>query len=200
MLFILNKETHELENTKENGKKVIKMIEEKENNHMYLTHAEIDGHSIHDDIDLYIEDHIHSINEIKAHMLSEKELKEDTLQTMNEYIHGALPEVEKLTGNLYADKQEGWDQVPVLLDGINWIVQAIRTLNQLSVHTELEENLYKTSLELTERVKLLQEPLEEHDSILLSDIISYEVVPVLETISGFLDDLLDEEGTSLNAN
>lgn len=98
-----------------------------------------------------------------------------------EYLKRAISEIEKLiTSFLYEEKGENWIIFHDFIDGLQWLIQ----LTEINADIEFltQQEFIQIQIELKEHLPKLLACLENQDVILLTDIMSYEVVPVLNRL------------------
>ena len=94
-LFILD-EVFELENKVKSVEEIFDYIKQAlEETEYHFSYMIIDGEEIHDEFELYIEDNIRFIEEIKVIMLTTKDIVKDNLLTISEYVERAIPIINK---------------------------------------------------------------------------------------------------------
>jgi len=83
---------------------------------------QIDGEEYHGELADRITDRGSSIEMIVAIMLTEEQLKQDTLLSVEEYIHKALPLLETLYNDFYnSPSVETWNDLGQLVESMKWI-------------------------------------------------------------------------------
>lgn len=110
--------------------------------------------------------------------------KAEVIQSVYEYVGKLIDGIEKMVNKFYegADK-EGCEMLSFASEGLEWTVKAL----------ELCEDEINMKVELKNLVGIFNnavEGLENEDYILVADIFSYEVNPILNTIKRVLEDRL----------
>ncbi|HHW69914.1 MAG TPA: hypothetical protein GX392_01000 [Clostridiales bacterium] len=170
---------------------LLNFIEDKlSESHLYFSHMIIDGEPIYENFDMYIQDNIDNIDNINIIARTLKEFAEDILYSTYEYIQEAIPQLESLCNKLYI----GVDEYTLLdlndfLEALEWIFDSTATIDSLNATHNATENFeewneyVKAVLTLKKFLPQLLEAMENEDSILLSDLILYEVIETLNNMS-----------------
>lgn len=186
-LFILE-ETFELENNIGSVEKIFDYIkqalDETEYNFSYMI---IDGEEIYDEFEIYLEDNIKFIEEVKVIMLTTKEVVRDNLITIYEYVGGGIPLISSLADKFYREpEKDDWNQLGELFEGIGFIfhtlesVDSMENLNEIVSNYEVWNEYVSEVKSLNEVINELNSAVENKDTVLIGDLLSYEIVPVLE--------------------
>lgn len=190
MKFLILDKTFELENNIESVEEIFDCIkealEETEYNFSYLI---IDGEEIHNDFEIYLEDNIKSIGEVKAVMLSTKELTRANLINIDEYIERAIPIITKLADEFYKYvDSDDWNQVNELLEVIDFIFHTFESIDNMENLNEIVSD-YKVWNEYANEVKSIEDVvkslnsgLENNDKELVGKLLSSKVVPIFRNM------------------
>lgn len=196
-LFIL-KETFELDNKIESVEKIFdyikQAIDETEYNFSYMI---VDGEEINDEFELYLEDNIKFIEEVKVVMLTLKEMVRDNLITIDEYVERGIPIINGLSDKFYREPDvDDWKQISELFEGIGFIFHTLESIDNMENLNEIVSD-YEVWNEYVSEVKSLDGVLKELnlaienvDTVLIGDLLSYEIVPVFEKIREKLNVLI----------
>lgn len=186
-LYIL-KETFELDNKKESIEQIFdyikQAIEETEYNFSYMI---VDGEEVHDEFEIYLEDNIKSIDDIKVVMLTMKEMIADSLQTIHEYVEGSIPIINDLGDGFYKQpNSEDWEQIKDLFEGIGFIFDTLQNIDNMKNLNEVVTS-YEVWNEYAVEVKSLagilnelNSAMENGNTALIGDLLSNKIVPVFE--------------------
>lgn len=196
-LYILD-ETFELDNNIDSIEKIFDSIrdavEDTEYNFSYII---ADGEEVHNDFEIYIEDNIRTINEIKIVMLTMKEIVRENLVTINDYVERVTPLIKDLSNKFYEDPtSEDWTQLSELLEAISFIFDTLESIDSMSNLNEIISN-YETWNEYVKEVKSLNEILRDLNSyinnketVLIGNLLSNQTIPVFENMKQKLVSLL----------
>ena len=196
-VFILDK-TFELENKIESVETIFDCIkqalEETEYNFSYMI---IDGEEVHNEFELYLEDNIKSVDEVKVAMLSTKEVIRENLVTIDKYVERAIPIISNLADRFQkgADSDD-WDHISELFEGIGFIFHTLESIDTMENLDEIVPNYsawngYVSEVRFLEEVlKELTVAVENKDEISISESLSSKIVPIFEKIKEKLDSLV----------
>lgn len=175
-------QTFTVENDRMKISEVFSLINEKINGaDLILSHLVIDGNEVYNDFDIYLSDNIEAIGVIDVKVVTINEYINSCLEGGANYLYRAIPEVRLIVEELY---QGGNDlqKVIQLVEGIQWIFELITNIDLTLRHPENWNTFLVFKGELVETLKELVEGMENGDSILLADIIQYEILPKLERL------------------
>ena len=170
-----------------------KMFEEAEQHELVFSHVTIDGIDVYENIEEYVREHFESIEHIEMKFITVDELVGGILQSTNEYVERAIPELYALSEECYQSPgTTTWGKLQQLIEGIQWLEQTAVFLeknrdNPLS--SQIDTSLFSFSNE----VLIMGEAIEGQDFILLGDIIQYEIIPKFESILHNLNNSVRED-------
>ena len=188
MKLLILKETFELENKIESVEKIFdyikQAIDETEYNFSYMI---VDGKEINDEFEIYLEDNIKSIDEVKVVMLTVKEMIRDNLIIIDDYVDRAIPIVTSLSDKFCKEPEvEDWKQISELFEGIGFIFDTLESIDNMENLNEIVSD-YKVWNEYVSEVKSLDDILkklnlaiENDDTDLIGSVLSGEIVPVFK--------------------
>ncbi|WP_062321996.1 hypothetical protein [Halolactibacillus sp. JCM 19043] len=160
---------------------VKKMNQLSENEDLVFSHLIIDGQEVYNDHEIYINHYLHDIKLIELEMVSVEELTNDILNSLKLYLDRAVPTLELMVSEDYGEMSESfWTSIVDLADGIQAIMQFSESLNALdsvAFHTVEEEQK-----QLINILPQLLDALELKDATLSFDLLSFEIVPILESL------------------
>lgn len=167
---------------------------------LVFSHLIIDGVEIYNDFYDYFLDNIKNIEEIIVVTKTIRETSREIIMSTIDYIERAIPEIEKLSNEFYkTPSADSWNKLMDLLEGFKWIMDtfvAIDTNGQLKdiVGNYEEWNLYaKDIYSLKELLTEFEEILQNNDFVSTGDILSYEIIPLLEGMKKKLEKVVLEE-------
>ncbi|MDR5659777.1 hypothetical protein RH915_09735 [Serpentinicella sp. ANB-PHB4] len=198
-VYILD-QTLECENSKNQIEEIFKEINEKiSNNNVLFSHLIIDGSEVYGEFDNYILENINQIKEIKVVTKTLKEVAQETLLSTLDYIERANPEIEALSNEFYKTPEiNTWKKLTELIEGINWIMSTFTYIdsnpNLKNIVISYENwNLYaKDIYSLKELIVEFEEIMENGDLVSLADILSYEIVPLFNSMKDKLETLVSQ--------
>ncbi|WP_153463197.1 MULTISPECIES: hypothetical protein [Sediminibacillus] len=202
MLLTINDNSFELENKLSAVESIIKKIEnEVSDSNQFFSHLIIDDEEIFDQFELRIEEDIASIQEVKVVLKSIKQFVNDCLTTKEDYLTGAIPELEILIDELYqGPTNETWKKLGQLLEGLQWLNQLIDTIDKGSHHPGNWDAYLRLHATLVAEFSSLEQAINTQDHILIADILQYEVLAVLNSLKTETTTTIDREGTRSNVN
>ncbi|MEK4146242.1 hypothetical protein NST02_04020 [Robertmurraya sp. FSL W8-0741] len=178
-IYMFDNETNVTEKIIE---KINSIISEK---NLFFSHLIIDGQEVYEDHEEYMLAKIEDVKEIEAIVKTVQELIDDVLITLDDYTSRAIPEIKRLVNEFYQIPSENtWLSLTYLLDGIDWLYQSLKKIDQIK-HSIVNWGKFVKSIAVFEvELPNLMEAIENKDSILIADIIQYEILPQFEIING----------------
>lgn len=187
----------EYPNNRENVAHILAEIENEINKTAKAPQALVfDGHEVFTDYDNYFLDNIDSIKKVEVRLVSYQQMVQDMLLAGANYLSQTPQQIEALAEEFYkspADRE--WHSLGDLLEGLDWI---FRTFDAIQMEPRLDKivNAHKDwinySAEVDELKALLpdfEEAIVNKDSIMLADILSYEIKPRFATMADSLGNL-----------
>ncbi|WP_456277633.1 hypothetical protein [Bacillus sp. AK128] len=157
---------------------------------IFIDHLLINGKEIYDQFEEQIEGNIQEIHEIVVVTQTKEQLISGTIQSIIDYIDEAIPEVEALVEELYiGSSQQTWNKFSVFVEALQWIISALNGIEEL-----IEDNDANTFLmpntSLLGILSSILEAMENEDTILLADLIQYELMENLVELKDSLKDYI----------
>lgn len=158
----------------------------------------VDGVEIGADFALYLSQRIDEIQEIEVGLKSFRTLIVETMRSAVDYLDRARPEVEKLSLEFYrGPTDESWRKFDQLLEGLKWLLEAVTVIENYHPGTQPGN---PQGAEFQEKIKRLQEALENSDHVLLGDLLQYEISPMFSALDKKIGELLRNEGYANDLN
>lgn len=174
---------------------------------VFLKSMKIDGVEIYDNFYEHLLDKIESINKVEVKTQTLNQLIDDVVYDSWEYIVKAIPLIERLSASFKKNPTErSWQDLDNLFAGIEWILETYRNIDQYKNLSELVSNYYIWNEYVVELEKLklslpdFFEAIKNKDTILIGDILQYEISPLFESISEKLNKLAKKDVNNQNAN
>lgn len=149
---------------------------------------EVDGVEVYTDFEQYITEHLSSIEVIIIKIKTEKELLDDTLSSVRNYLARAIPEIDKLVDHFYQGvTSETWNTFAQLLDGLQYIMEC---LDVVTFHNDWylnAEQFAHAKENLSQKIIMLQNAAESQDRVWLSDVLLYEIIPFFKSLNIIID-------------
>lgn len=186
-----------LPNTLDSIKIINGQLEElQKNEELYLDHMVIDGEIIFNNHEDYITESIDEIDNILIRLHNVSEMCKELIFTGAEYLDRMIPQVKELAVNFYKILNEDvWLKFQELIEGISWISKTLDFLKDKEGDMEKVSRLEEIGSTLGHHLKELENALEQMDSVLIADLLTYELIPLLLTLSAFFN---DPEGANLD--
>lgn len=161
---------------------------------LIFSHMNINGVEVYQDHEDYIVDRLKEIDVIEAVLISPREFIDGLLISATTYLEGAIPEISLLTNEYYQGVNENtWSKFEQMIEGIQWVVQMIGTIDQFMEEKELTLELDFKSESLIDVLQTLEGAMKQSDMVLIGDIIKYEIEPLLAAIKAIFNTLIDTE-------
>ena len=167
-----------------------------ENKNVFLKSLEIDGIEIYEDYYEYFIENINFIEEVKVNFQILSELVRDTLHSSYEYIERAVPLIEALSNSFRKGPTEkSWNELENLFSGIEWILESYSNIDRYKNLNELISNYYIWNEYVMEIEKLrltlpvFFDAVKNQDSVLISDILMYEINPIFQDMNEKLKEM-----------
>lgn len=187
----------------ENDSKIIRQIFDNINEHLQeenlqFSHLIIDDEEIYDNFDSYIIRNIESIKKIEVVTVSIEEMVNESIMSAEQYAKNAIPIINKLAEEFYQRPNEKtWLQLTELFEGIQWIIQSLTQINLIESSNDIVSdygiwNEYVQEVSKLNIISELENAILNKDSILIGDMLLYEIIPVFEAMTEKLGLLISE--------
>lgn len=196
MNLILNNERYEYENTQEHVNELFQKInEETEKFNLHVSHLIVNGEDVYENHGEYILEKLEVIDTVEVVTKTAKEMLNDILISAESYLSAALPEIDLLVNDLYNNPtEETWGKFSQLIEGLQWLIQMIQTIDQFEQKLENWDNYLMVVGSIQNEVNTLMEAMENMDTVLIADIIQYEIQPLLMQLKETVTTTIDNEG------
>ncbi len=165
-----------------------------------LSHMVIDNFEVYEDYYDYFLDNIRVIEKVEVISLTYKELVDDILISKIDYLENTPSKIEELANTFYkVPDKESWENLTDLLGAVGWVINTFSSIDQDprlkdSVSNYEDWNLYaKEVFALQEILGEFEGALANNDSILIGDILSYEILPNFKDMVKRLRKLVSRE-------
>ncbi|MBU8881187.1 hypothetical protein BGM26_19880 [Bacillus sp. FJAT-29790] len=150
---------------------------------IFLSHLIINGQEVYKEHEEYILDNIANINEVEVKVQTIKEFIGSLLVSLNTYTNRAIPEIGSLVNQFYQSPlEQSWITLNQLLDGIGWIYETIKSIDQTQHDIKDWDEFIKIAAIFEVELSNLLEAIENKDAILIADIIQYEILSQFQLI------------------
>ncbi|MBD7909609.1 hypothetical protein [Sporosarcina gallistercoris] len=166
----------------------------------YFSHFIADGIELENYED-YLNHHIGHISQLVVVAKTVQDHVNDLLLSTGEYIKRAIPEMLSLSDEFYNNpKSVTWVTLEELLEGLQWINEMLVHVGQSETVPSNWENYLEVAGNMQEHIRNLAEAVENEDSILIGDIIQYELLMVFEELQKEILGTIDNEGMRHDLN
>lgn len=162
-----------------------------------FSHLEIDGVEVYEDFQDYLIARVTDILVIKVRVRTYKQLLNETVLSLEQYLIRMIPETLELANQFYQGPvQESWSKLEQVLEGLQWVLQAIYPIytlrgNELPYKNSLEYSVISTNL--SEKFHELEISLSRSDLVLTGDLLKYEIVEQLSQLNTIIQTTIENE-------
>lgn len=168
---------------------------------LVVSHLCIDEVDVYENHYDYILENISNIKSIEVKCRTMQEMINDVLLSAEEYLQRAIPEVKILSNQLYDGLNESaWDKIEQLLEGVQWLLHMSSIMHDNQVGMQDEEAYFMFTTQLLQHAQVMEEAMNNRDIVLMADIISYEILPLLESLQTSVSEQLDRAGVRQDVN
>lgn len=154
-----------------------------ENSDVYFSHMIIDGVEVYHDFEFYIEDHLSQIENIHVEVRTASEFIQNIVESIQQYVERAFPEIKQLADSFYQSSQSGsWDKLHDLFEAIQWIHESILSIDREKARPSNWDKFLIIASSFETIFPNMLEALEARDTILIADILTYEITPLFQDI------------------
>ncbi|RDW20769.1 hypothetical protein [Oceanobacillus chungangensis] len=167
-----------------------------------FSHLLIDDIEVYENHEEYIKKHLNEIALVEIITRSVKETIWEAMKSINSYLQRSIPALTELVDEGYEGffSRKSWEGLAQLTEGMQWILKfmiiAERAPQKPAKWDEMVKGLKQCETSFTQ----LLEASEVMDTVLISDILSYEVTPAYETLRDALVLSLKNEEYLKNVN
>lgn len=188
-------DTFEMENSIESVDKLFTRINSiLEDDQYAFDCVDIDGNQVYENHYDFFIDHLADIKEVKVAIVSIAELIRNILASTIQYIEGAIPDIGTLSDEFYRGPGQGtWLKLQQLIEGMEWINSGAEVIvNNIKSSGGLYEYM-KVAAEMKDKLAELVAAVDNSDMVLVGDLFSYEIIPMLEKIKDTANDIVNGE-------
>ncbi|GGL54500.1 hypothetical protein [Sporolactobacillus putidus] len=150
----------------------------------YYSHMIADGVEIYDDCATYLAGHLADIQTLEVKTKTLMEFIHDNLLLAKDYLDRAIPRVIHLTDRFYKNpSKEDWLAFEELLDGVQWLEKMLTAIDRTNKHPENWGQYTAIFSSLQKVLKNVEEALQSGDTVLIADLVLYEIEPLLKRLS-----------------
>lgn len=194
MKLLFQNETYEFISTP-SVEEVIEKINDLLGKEYYFSHFDVDGNEISVEPEQYLQRFLGEVEQIEVIAIGAKQFVNDLLVSAENYLAGAIPKVTELAEAFYNNPVgDNWLDLNDLLEGVGWLGMMIETVEASIVRPENWAGIVQAISDLQNEFEPLEEALENTDTVLIGDILQYEVVSVFEELFTGIQGIIDNEG------
>ena len=180
---------------------VIEKINELLADHYYYSHLIVDGKEIYEQLESFLIESLDSISTIELVVKTVREFVDEVLIMAKDYLTDAIPEMTSLADGFYqSPTSENWGEFSNMLEGMQWLNQTINLIDKSKERPANWNECIKLAAEFEMELKNLEQAVENTDSVLIADIIQYELLPVYEALLIEVNTTIDTEVTRNDLN
>jgi hypothetical protein len=122
------------------------------------------------------------IRQIEVVTKSMMQMLDESISLTRDYLDRAIPELEILAAELYQGQtKETWEKLVQFIDGLKWLIKMAGYFQDQPMHTSFEAfRRFLTAVQ--NHLEEFETALSASDQVLIADLLTYEFLPVLETL------------------
>lgn len=167
----------------------------------YFSHLLADGAEVTESPEEYLVEKSIYIKKLEIIAIDAKEFINDLLLSSEEYVERAIPHLDDLADAFYHDPTaKNWLTLDELLEGLQWLSAMITTIDQSIVRPANWGTVIEQATDLQDELENLEEALENTDTVLIADMLQYEIQPTFEVYREEIKTAIDTEGMRHDLN
>lgn len=171
--------------------KVSELIKQKDT---VFSHLTIDGVDVYENHEAYINERLNDMMKIEIITRSTKEMIWETMESVHDYLQRAIPALQQLVDTSYERfTSETWDSLGQLSDGMQWMLQFKEFTQAAPEQPGNWEEFVKEFEKCEQHFAQLLEAIEMQDTVLISDILAYEITPAYESLNESIEKSLQNK-------
>ncbi|MGE4589819.1 MAG: hypothetical protein AB7E34_09635 [Acidaminococcaceae bacterium] len=189
MKLIINNKNMDFKNDISEVKSLLAaVIQALDEDNLELSHLIVDGVAVYQDFEEYLNEQIETITEIEVITLELKPLIEETLNSANDYIGNVQALLKPLAEAYYQSPESyDWKRLAELFEGLGWLLDTMNRIDQIDqlhlyiLNYDIWNEYVQTLKGLYTQIAELEQAMLNKDSVLIGDLILYEILPIFET-------------------
>jgi hypothetical protein len=166
--------------------------EQLQKSQLYLSHLICDDQIFYEDFEEYIRDNIETVSEIQVKAVTATQLAKQTILTLESHLVEAIPEMKRIADDFYKQPdQDTWLQLNQVLESIQWVEQTCQHTSKILNETSGLSFDVSHLFHRKEILESLLEAMNNKDTVLIGDLINYELTPLLESIQQTIIKVID---------
>ncbi len=168
---------------------------------LYFSHYVADGVEVNEAPKLFLEQNLLTINQLEVISIHAKEFINELLLSSEEYTNRSLPYIKELTDEFYNNPSpSNWNSLGELFEGIQWISTMFELVDQSTVRPSNWDEVTQQTIVMKDELENFEEAMKSTDTVLIADLLQYEILPVFETLSILVKQAIDTEGNRHDLN
>lgn len=161
----------------------------------YFSHLLVDGKEVLENPEQFLLENIAEVSTLEVIAIPAKEFVNELLLSAEEYTERAIPHIKILFDEFYINPtQKNWIELSEMFEGIQWLLSMIETIDNSIVRPSNWTEVITSVAELKEELENLEDALENTDTVLVADMLQYEVLPVFELLETEIKRTIDTVG------
>lgn len=159
-----------------------------------FSHLIVDGVEVYENHEKYIRDQLSDITNVEIATRNTKEMIWETMESLHKYLERAVPALNELVDESFEGfSEKTWQGIGQLADGMQWMIQ-FRTFTEAATQQPLNWEEIVKSFQSCEKVfASLLEAVEVQDTVLISDLLAYELTSAYELLEKNIGMALKDE-------
>lgn len=167
---------------------------------LLYSHLVVDGIEIFDDFEGFLSQFIGTISHIEIKVVTPTQLVGDILTSANQYVNGVIPELRKLSDEYYLGVSENiWEKLEDVVEAIQWF-QETSVFIQSYLNEDQKQRLNIALFDFSREIEVLMDAVQQLDTILIGDILQFEILLRFEQISATLPEIMQNEVVDHDSN
>ncbi|MEK4406550.1 hypothetical protein MKZ26_19500 [Sporosarcina sp. FSL K6-6792] len=180
---------------------VLEKINDLLQNDFYFSHFIVDGKEVLEAPGEFLKMNLRAIESLEIISVSAKEFINNLLLSAEEYTKRAVPHITTLADEFYNNpSSSSWAELNELFEGIQWLSTMIETVDQSVVRPSNWMDVLTPTLAMQAELGNFEEALDNTDTVLIADMLHFEILTVFEALSAEMKIAIDTEGTRHDLN
>lgn len=193
MELIMGDQVVELEQS--SAEQIIEKMNEMLDEEHFFSHFIANGIEIYEQHESYLAERAPEIQKLEVIVKTVHEFINELLLSSEAYISRAKPELNHLADEFYQNPSSStWEKLIQLLEGIQWLNQMIITIDQTKKHPKNWDEYLKVMASVQPELETMEGAIQKNDSVLVADMIQYEIQPFFEALEKEIQTTIDTEG------
>ena len=183
------------------AKEVIEHINKHVTEGFHFSHFIADDREVYDDHEEYLEGNLALIKQLEVIIKSEKELMNDVLLSVDEFLLGINPEVTSLAKAFQGvPTRDNWQQFEMLLGGAGWLSDMLKIVSSSKERPANWQTYKDFTGNLHSELSKMGKAVEKKKNNEISKVIKQGILPILERLELEIGKTIDSEFTRKNLN